>query len=150
MAKISFYGSWIDLKSLNEEDRRNYKISMFFFFLGALCWGIHLSGTDVGFLAAENINNTSLSYTIARFAVIIFWFLAIIFYLKFYRKQDELLKRWHDYVLSWGAISFILLGMIISLFSPYIEFSPSFYEYFLAFAVGTVIGGFRFHKNYLS
>ena len=56
MAKISFYGGWIDLKSLNKEDKKNYKLSMLFFLLGAFCWGIHLSGTDIGLLASNNKN----------------------------------------------------------------------------------------------
>ena len=49
MAKISFYGGWVDLKSLNKEDKKNYKLSMFFFLSGAVCWGIHLSGTDMDY-----------------------------------------------------------------------------------------------------
>jgi uncharacterized protein YacL len=150
MAKISFYGGWIDLKSLNKEDKKNYKLSMLFLVLGAFCWGIHLSGTDIGLLAADNINNISTPFTIIRISIVILWVLAVIYYMKFYKCQDELFKRYQEYTLSRGALSFIALGLVISLLSPYFAFSPSFYEFFLAFVVGAVIGGYRFHKAYLS
>ena len=48
MAKISFYGSWIDVKSLNKKDKKNYITSMVLVFLGAIAWGIHLSGGAAG------------------------------------------------------------------------------------------------------
>ena len=150
MAKISFYGGWINLKSLNKEDKKNYILSMFFFLLGAVCWGIHLSGTDIGLLAADNVNDTSVPLTIVRISIVILWMVAVIYYMKFYKAQDELFKRYQEYTLSWGALSFIALGLVISLLSPYFAFSPSFYEFFLAFVVGAIIGGYRFHKAYLS
>ena len=151
MAKISFYGSWIDVKSLNKIDKKNYVTSLVFFFLGALAWGIHLAGSETGFLSANNEGgpNTSISFTIARLAVLVCWVIAIIFYIKFLKTQDELFKRYHDYVLSWGSFGFIFLGITISLAAPYFNFRPSYYEFFLAFAIGAVIGGARFHKEYL-
>ena len=150
MAKISFYGGWIDLKSLNKEDRKNYKLSMLFFLLGAACWGIHLSGTDIGLLSADKINDTSDALTLIRVSIVVLWILAVTFYMKFYKAQDELFKRYQEYTLSWGALSFIALGLVISLLSPYFAFNPSFYEFFLAFVVGAILGGYRFHKAYLS
>ena len=150
MAKISFYGGWIDLKSLNKEDKKNYKLSMLFFLLGALCWGIHLSGTDIGLLAVGNINDTSGTFTLIRISIVLLWIVAVIYYMKFYKTQDELFKRYQEYTLSWGALSFIVLGLFISLLSPYFAFKPSFYEFFLAFVIGSIIGGYRFHKKYLS
>ena len=150
MAKISFYGGWVDLKSLNKEDKKNYKLSMLFFLLGALCWGIHLSGTDIGILAVGNINDTSGTFTLIRISIVLLWIVAVIYYMKFYKTQDELFKRYQEYTLSWGALSFIVLGLFISLLSPYFAFKPSFYEFFLAFVIGSIIGGYRFHKKYLS
>ena len=150
MAKISFYGGWIDLKSLNKEDKKNYKLSMLFFLLGAVCWGIHLSGTDIGLLASNNKNITSTAFTLVRVSIVVLWLIAVMYYMKFYKAQDELFKRYQEYTLSWGALSFIALGLVISLLSPYFAFSPSFYEFFLAFVVGAIIGGYRFHKEYLS
>jgi len=150
MAKISFYGGWVDIKSLNKEDKKNYKLSMLFFLLGALCWGIHLSGTDIGLLAVGNINDTSGTFTLIRISIVLLWIVAVIYYMKFYKTQDELFKRYQEYTLSWGALSFIVLGLFISLLSPYFAFKPSFYEFFLAFVIGSIIGGYRFHKKYLS
>lgn len=150
MAKISFYGGWIDLKSLNKEDKKNYKLSMLFFLLGAFCWGIHLSGTDIGLLASNNKNITSTTFTLVRVSIVVLWLIAVMYYMKFYKTQDELFKRYQEYTLSWGALSFIALGLVISLLSPYFAFNPSFYEFSLAFVVGAIIGGYRFHRSYLS
>ena len=150
MAKISFYGGWIDLKSLNKEDKKNYKLSMLFLILGALCWGVHLSGTDNGLLAAGNMNDISSTFTFIRISIVVLWIVAVIYYMKFYKTQDELFRRYQEYTLSWGALSFIALGLLISLLSPYFAFNPSFYEFFLAFGIGAAIGGYRFHKTYLS
>ena len=151
MAKISFYGSWIDVKSLNKIDKRNYLISMAFIILGALAWGTHLAGSETGFLGTNNggTPNTGIIFTVARLAVLVCWTIAIIFYFKFLKTQDELLKRYHDYVLSWGSLGFVFLGITISLAAPYFDFQPSYYEFFLAFAIGAIIGGARFHKEYL-
>jgi hypothetical protein len=33
---------------------------------------------------------------------------------------------------------------------PYIDITIGFYGYFVAFAIGTVVGGFLFDKKYLS
>jgi hypothetical protein len=70
--------------------------------------------------------------------------------MKFYKTQDELFRRYQEYTLSCGALTFIALGLLISLLSPYFAFNPSFYEFFLAFVIGSIIGGYRFHKTYLS
>jgi hypothetical protein len=150
MAKISFYGGWVDLKSLNKEDKKNYKLSMLFFLLGALCWGVHLSGIDNGLFAAGNINDISGTFTLIRISIVVLWLVAVIYYMKFYKTQDELFRRYQEYTLSCGALTFIALGLLISLLSPYFAFNPSFYEFFLAFVIGSIIGGYRFHKTYLS
>ena len=109
-----------------------------------------MSGTDIGLLAADNVNDTSTPLTMIRISIVILWMVAVMYYMKFYKAQDELFKRYQEYTLSWGALSFIALGLVISLLSPYFAFSPSFYEFFLAFVVGAIVGGYRFHKAYLS
>ena len=43
MAKITHYGQWLEIKSLNSEDKKNYLTSMSLFLIGALAWGVHLS-----------------------------------------------------------------------------------------------------------
>ena len=85
-----------------------------------------------------------------RVSIVVLWLIAVMYYMKFYKTQDELFKRYQEYTLSWGALSFIALGLFNSLLSPYFAFNPSFYEFSLAFVVGAIIGGYRFHKEYLS
>ena len=46
MAKITHRGSWIQVSSLNKEDKKNYLTSMALFLVGALFWGIHLTSVD--------------------------------------------------------------------------------------------------------
>ncbi len=145
MAKIVHKGMWISVKSLNKEDKKNYLTSMTLFFIGALAWGIHVA--SVGGLGDEPIDIPNIN--IARVSVVVFWAFASYYYMKFLNRQDELMQRYHDFVLSWGALGFLALGMITSLISPFFDFTPTFYEFFLAFVVGTGIGGFRFYKKYL-
>ena len=83
----------------------------------------------------------------ANTSVILF---EIFLLIKFLKTQDELIIKWHEFIGSWGAIGFISFGMMVSLLSPYLNFKPGFYELFLAFCVGTVIGGLRFHSKFLS
>jgi len=52
-------------------------------------------------------------------------------------------------VAAWGSIGFVCFGMLMSILSPYLNFVVGFYECFLAFAIGTGIGGFIFDKKYL-
>ena len=42
------------------------------------------------------------------------------------------------------------VGMLFSIIDPYIDLTIGFYGYFLAFAIGTVVGGYLFDKKYLS
>ena len=87
---------------------------------------------------------------IIRITIVILWAFATFYYMKFLNRQDELMQRYHDFVLSWGAIGFLVLGLGTSLISPFFSFTPTFYEFFLAFTLGSLIGGFRFYKKYLS
>ena len=146
MAKIVHKGKWISVKSLDKEDRKNYLISMTLFFFGALAWGIHIA--SVGLMGDEPIDIPNIN--IIRICIVIIWAFAVFYYMKFFNRQDELMQRYHDFVLSWGAIGFLVLGLTASLVSPFFDFKPTFYEFFLAFTGGSVIGGFRFYKKYLS
>ncbi|MAI82581.1 MAG: hypothetical protein CMQ74_07315 [Gammaproteobacteria bacterium] len=146
MAKIVHKGMWISVKSLDKEDRKNYLISMTLFFFGALAWGIHIA--SVGLMGDEPIDIPNIN--IIRICIVIIWAFAVFYYMKFFNRQDELMQRYHDFVLSWGAIGFLVLGLTASLVSPFFDFKPTFYEFFLAFTGGSIIGGFRFYKKYLS
>ena len=146
MAKIVHKGMWISVKSLDKEDRKNYLISMTLFFFGALAWGIQIA--SVGLMGDEPIDIPNIN--IIRICIVIIWAFAVFYYMKFFNRQDELMQRYHDFVLSWGAIGFLVLGLTASLVSPFFDFKPTFYEFFLAFTGGSIIGGFRFYKKYLS
>jgi len=146
MAKIVHKGMWISVKSLDKEDKKNYLTSMTLFFIGSIAWGIHIA--SIGGMGNEPVEIPYIN--IARISVVVLWVFASHYYMKFFNRQDELMQRYHDFILSWGALGFIVLGMITSLISPFFDFTPTFYHFFLAFAGGTGIGGFRFYKKYLS
>ena len=149
MTKITQKGMWIEVSSLNNKDKKNYLVSMLFFLLGAFAWGIHLS--SIGGLGGEIIpdSDKSLFFNLARLFSVTSLIIAAIFYLKFYKEQDELIQRWHQYILSWGAGGFLICGTLISIASPFFNFNPTFYEFFVAFTIGTVVGAYRFYKKYL-
>lgn len=150
MAKITHHGQWLDISSLNSVDKKNYLSAMTLFLLGAVAWGVHLSSVGVFYEIPDTENAKSFPYTIVRIFIFISWAVATIFYMKFLKTQDELVIRWNEFIGSWGAIGFLSFGMFMSLLSPYMEFKPGFYELFLAFAIGSCIGGLRFHKKYLA
>ena len=149
MTKITQKGMWIEVSSLNNKDKKNYLVSMLFFLLGAFAWGIHLS--SIGGLGGEIIpdSDKSLFFNLARLFFVTSLIIAAIFYLKFYKEQDELIQRWHQYILSWGAGGFLICGTLISIASPFFNFNPTFYEFFVAFTIGSVVGAYRFYKKYL-
>lgn len=146
MAKIVHKGMWISVKSLDKEDRKSYLTSMILFFIGALAWGIHVA--SVGGMGENPVDIPYIN--IIRITIVILWAFATFYYMKFLNRQDELMQRYHDFVLSWGAIGFLVLGLATSLVSPFFAFTPTFYEFFIAFSVGSLIGGFRFYKKFLS
>ena len=95
------------------------------FFIGALAWGIHVA--SVG--GIDN-NPVDIPYiNIIRISIVIFLAFAVFHYVKFLNRQDELMQRYHDFVFSWGAIGFLVLGKasLISIFA----FFPSFYDNFV-------------------
>ena len=75
MAKITHKGSWIQIKSLDKEDKKNYLISISCFFIGALFWGVHLTTVDGIFGQAQEIDNGPFM-TLIRSLIIIFWVIA--------------------------------------------------------------------------
>ena len=146
MAKIVHKGMWISVKSLDKEDRKSYLTSMALFFIGAFAWGLHIA--SVGGIGENPVDIPYIN--IIRITIVILWAFATFYYMKFLNRQDELMQRYHDFVFSWGAIGFLVLGLGASLISPLFAFNPTFYEFFIAFAVGSVFGGYRFYKKYLS
>ena len=151
MAKIINKGSWIKIGSLNKEDKKNYLISAGMFILGALVWGLHLNTVDGIFGPPVFIDtDTSISFGVIRALIIICWVLAVIYSRKFLKTQDELMHRYYLTTMASGGAGFISVGMLFSIIDPYIDLTIGFYGYFVAFAIGTVVGGYLFDKKYLS
>ncbi len=117
MAKIVHKGMWISVKSLDKEDRKSYLTSMILFFIGALAWGIHIA--SIGGIGENPVDIPYIN--IIRIIIVILWAFATFYYIKFLNRQDELMQRYHDFLLSWGAIGFLVLGLGTSLISPFFE-----------------------------
>ena len=150
MAKITHKGLWIELKSLDKDAKRKYILCNIFLLAGAILFGIHLAA--VGGLGIEVNEEVSPSpvLVIVRVLSLTFMLVAAWFYKDFFATQDEFLNRYNEFMLSNGAIGFLFVGFLISILSPYIDYQVTFYEYFIGFALGTVIGGYRFHKKFIS
>ena len=150
MAKITHKGMWIELKSLDKDAKRKYILCNIFLLAGAILFGIHLAA--VGGLGIEVNEEVSPSpvLVIVRVLSLTFMLVAAWLYKDFFATQDEFLNRYNEFMLSNGAIGFLFVGFLISILSPYIDYQVTFYEYFIGFALGTVIGGYRFHKKFIS
>ena len=59
------------------------------------------------------------------------------------------MHRYYLYLGAWGSIGFVSFGMLFSILSTYLGFEIGFYECFIAWAIGTGIGGFIFDSKYL-
>ena len=150
MAKITYKGLWIELKSLDKDAKKKYILCNIFLLAGAILFGIHLAA--VGGLGIEVNEEVSPSpvLVIVRVLSLTFMLVAAWLYKDFFSTQDEFLNRYNEFMLSNGAIGFLFVGFLISILSPYIDYQVTFYEYFIGFALGTVIGGYRFHKKFIS
>ena len=150
MAKIAYKGLWIELKSLDKDAKRKYILCNIFLLAGAILFGIHLAA--IGGFGIEVNEEVSLSpvLVIVRVLSLTFMLVAAWLYKDFFATQDEFLNRYNEFMLSNGAIGFLFVGFLISILSPYIDYQVTFYEYFIGFALGTVIGGYRFHKKFIS
>ena len=149
MAKITYKGLWIELKSLDKDAKRKYILCNIFLLAGAILFGIHLAA--VGGLGIEVNEEVSPSpvLVIVRVLSLTFILVAAWLYKDFFATQDEFLNRYNEFMLSNGAIGFLFVGFLISILSPYIDYQVTFYEYFLGFAIGTIIGAYRFHKKFI-
>ena len=149
MAKITYKGLWIELKSLDKDAKRKYILCNIFLLAGAILFGIHLAA--IGGFGIEVNEEVSLSpvLVIVRVLSLTFMLVAAWLYKDFFATQDEFLNRYNEFMLSNGAIGFLFVGFLISILSPYIDYQVTFYEYFIGFALGTIIGGYRFHNKFI-
>ena len=146
MAKITHKGMWIELKSLDKDAKSKYILCNVFLFAGALLYGVHLTAVGgFGFEVSEEVSPSPV-LVIVRVLSLTFMLIAAWLYKEFYATQDEFLNRYNEFVLSNGAIGFLFVGFLISLLSPYIDYQVTFYEYFIGFVLGTIIGGYIFHN----
>lgn len=140
---------WIEVKSLDKEAKSKYVLCNVFLLIGAFLFGVHLAA--VGGLGIEVSDEVSISplLVVVRVLSLTFMLVAAWLYKEFFATQDEFLNRYNEFVLSNGAIGFLFVGFLVSILSPYIDYQVTFYEYFLGFALGTVIGGYRFHNKFI-
>ena len=151
MAKIIHKGMWIDIKSLNAEDKKNFLTSLAFGFIASILWGMHLS--HIGFLGNEPTTDTWISETgllFIRILMIVFFLIGAFFYKKFYSAQDDFYKSYHNFTFAGGAYGFLVCGSILTVMAPYFNYQPTFYEFFIAFAIGSGFGGYYFYKKYIA
>ena len=149
MAKITHKGMWIEVSSLNPTDKKNYITAFTSFMLGAILLGVHLA--EVGFLGDDTINSMPEPWLlILRIAMISLFFIGAFFHYKFTITQDDLFNSYQSACLVGGALGFLTFGLSLTALSPYFNFHPTFYEYFLAFAIGTGIGGYSFYRKYIA
>ena len=149
MAKITHKGMWIEVSSLNPTDKKNYIKASACFILGAFLLGIHLA--EVGFLGDDAINSMPEPWlVILRIIMIALFFIGAVFHYKFTIAQDDLFKSYQSACFVGGALGFLVFGLSLTALSPYFNFYPTFYEYFLAFAIGTAIGGYSFYREYIA
>ena len=151
MAKIVHKGMWIDIKSLNAIDKKNFLTSLAFGFMASILWGMHLS--HIGFLGNEPITDSWISENgllFIRILMIVFFLIGAYFYKKFYSAQDDFYKSYHNFTFAGGAYGFLVFGSILTVLAPYFNYQPTFYEFFLAFAAGTGFGGYYFYKKYIA
>ncbi len=149
MAKIVHKGMWVSISSLNPNDKRNFLTSLGFGFTASVLFGIHLA--DIGILGNEPNSLASETWLLViRILMILFLLIGSYFYKKFYSAQDDFFKSYHNFTFAGGAYGFLVFGLILTVLAPYFEYSPTFYEFFLAFAVGTGFGGYYFYKKYIA
>ena len=149
MAKITHKGMWIELKSLDKDAKSKYILCNIFLFAGALLFGVHLAAVGgLGYEVTEEVSPSPV-LVIVRLLSLTFMLIAAWLYKEFFATQDEFLNRYNEFVLSNGAIGFLFVGFLISILSPYIDYQVTFYEYFLGFVLGTIIGGYRFHNKFI-
>ena len=151
MAKIVHKGMWIDIKSLNATDKKNFLTSLAFGFIASFLWGIHL--LHIGFLGNEPITDSWISETgllIIRILMIVCFLVGAYFYKKFYSAQDDFYKSYHNFTFAGGAYGFLVFGSILTVMAPYFNYQPTFYEFFIAFAIGSGFGGYYFYKKYIA
>jgi|TARA_B110000438_G_scaffold65375_1_gene65956 hypothetical protein len=146
MTKITHKGLWLDFSSMTKEDRRNCIISSIFAFI---------AGAIAGFVTTSNMLETPVPATEMTIIGLISFMISVFFWIKFYRAQDEMFKKFHDFSITTGAYFFVVLGIIFyslslaGVIAEVVHQDVCFPLNFLFFAVGTQIGQVYFYKKHL-
>ena len=149
MAKITHKGMWIDIKSLEGVDKRNYIICLIASCVaGGLAGFFSVAASEEGLeiFADLNGNNGYITYAIAQ---IFFIYVAAYTYIKVLKNQDQLFQKYNEMTMIGGALGFILLGIPIAILSPFVGYDFGFIDLFLGFALGASINSYRFYKIFI-
>ena len=149
MAKITHKGMWIDIKSLEGADKKNYIICLIASGIaGGLAGFFSVAASEEGLeiFADLNGNNGYISYAIAQ---IFFIYVAAYTYIKVLKNQDQLFQKYNEMSMVGGAVGFILIGIPMAILSPFFGYDVGFIELFFGFAAGSGINGYRFYKIYI-
>ena len=93
---------------------------------------------------------TAFVLLIIRTLMIVLFFIGAFFHYKFSITQDDLFNSYQSACFVGGALGFLVFGLSLTALSPYFNYHPNFYEFFIAFAIGTSIGGYSFYRKYIS
>jgi hypothetical protein len=104
MTKITHNGLWLDFSSMKKEDKRNCTIACIFAFI---------AGGIAGFVTTSNSYGDPIPATEMTIVGLISFVTSVFFWIKFYRTQDEMFKKFHDFSVTTGAYFFVVLGNYI-------------------------------------
>ena len=148
MAKITGYGFWIDIKSLEGADKRNWIICLVASGLsgGIAGWfGVSLSAENIetfGTMAQQN-------YIWFAIAEIVLIYTAVYTYIQVLKNQDILFQKYNEMTMIGGALGFILIGIPMAIVSPLIGHEIGFMDLFFGFAIGGCINSYRFYTLHI-
>ena len=138
MAKITHKGLWLDVASLNPSDKKNFIKCLAFFIVAGMLHGILETGITEPWLLILSIS------------VVVFFLIGAFYYYKFSITQDELYKGYENACFAGGSVGFVIFGLGLSLLSPYFDYHPNFFEFFLAFAAGNGMGAYMFYRQHIA
>ena len=149
MAKITHKGMWIDIKSLEGVDKRNYIICLISSCIaGGLAGFFSVTASEQGLEIFADVkgNSAYITYAIAQ---IFFIYVATYTYISVLKNQDQLFQKYNEMSMIGGAVGFILIGIPMAILSPFFGYDVGFIELFFGFAVGSIVNGYRFYKTYI-
>ena len=112
MAKITYKGLWIELKSLDKDAKRKYILCNIFLLAGSYSfWHSSSRSYGLGIEVNEEVSPSPV-LVIVRVLSLTFMLVAAWLYKDFFATQDEFLNRYNEFMLSNGAIGFLFVGFL--------------------------------------